>query len=85
MNYYASVIDQLEQLNGEAQLRSIAVDYAKRHPKAFLHAVGEITTDWKVEARKLYVSGNKISAIKHCRSLTGMSLYEAKDAVEALE
>ena len=84
MNYYAQAIDQLEKIEGEVQLRAIVVEFAKKHPKAFLNAASEITTDWKVEARKLYVSGNKISAIKHCRSLTDMSLNEAKDAVEAL-
>jgi ribosomal protein L7/L12 len=84
MNYYAQAIDQLEKIEGEVQLRAIVVEFAKKHPKSFLNAAGEITTDWKVEARKLYLSGNKISAIKHCRSLTGMSLHEAKDAVEAL-
>jgi len=84
MNYYAQAIDQLEKIESEVQLRAIVVEFAKKHPKAFLNAAGEITTDWKVEARKLYVSGNKISAIKHCRSLTGMSLMDAKDAVEAL-
>ena len=84
MNYYAQAIDQLEKIEGEVQLREIVVEFAKRHPKAFIDAAKSVTTDWKVEARKLYVSGNKISAIKHCHNLTGMSLHEAKDAVEAL-
>lgn len=41
--------------------------------------------DWKQEARRLYIGhGNKIAAIKYCRSQTGMDLFDAKRAVEAL-
>ena len=84
MNYYAQAIDVLESLEDGKSTRAIVVEFAKRHPKAFIDAAKSVTTDWKVEARKLYVSGNKISAIKHCHNLTGMRLHEAKDAVEAL-
>jgi len=84
MNYYAQAIDQLEKIEGEVQLRAIVVEFAKKHPKAFIDAAKSVTTDWKVEARRLYESGQIVQSIKYCRELTGMGLMEAKDAVEAL-
>ena len=84
MNYYAQAIDVLESLEDGKSTRAIVVEFAKRHPKAFIDAAKSVITDWKVEARILYEAGHKVHAIKYCRELTGMGLHEAKDAVEAL-
>ena len=84
MNYYAKAIDVLESLEDGKRMRAIVVAFAKRHPKAFLDAAGGNTTDWKVEARRLYKTGHRVHAIKYCRELTGMGLMDAKNAVEAL-
>ena len=84
MNYYAQAIDVLENLEDGKRMRTIVVAFAKRHPKAFLNAAGGNTSDWKVEARSLYIAGQKVPAIKYCREMTGFGLKEAKEAVEAL-
>lgn len=84
MNYYAQAIDVLETLNHDSCMRAVVVAFAKKHPKSFLDAVESVTADWKVEARILYQSGHRVQAIRYCRELTGMSLIDSKDAVEAL-
>ena len=42
------------------------------------------TESWKVEAKELCDSGKFIAAIKLCRESTGMSLKDARWAVESL-
>jgi ribosomal protein L7/L12 len=88
MNHYAEVIEILT--TPDIDFRAIAIEFGKRHPKMFMDAAklaqvgqtkGRDSWEWKViPALK---ADRKIEAIKICRNETGMSLKEAKDAVEA--
>ena len=88
----------IEILNGFPNLagddvRKMLIDIAKHQPKAIYDANRRLNPekkpaeDWKVEAIKILNMGGqyaKLNAIKHCRSMTGMSLADANNAVEAL-
>lgn len=80
MNYYAKAIEIVT--SNREDWHEIVVNIAKRHPKLVVEATQQ--PDWKPQARGLVASGNKIAAIKLCRSATGYGLREAKEAVEAL-
>lgn len=82
MNYYAEVV---ELCSKEQDWKAIAINVAKKHPKIFLDAAAANFVSWETEARELYLGqGELVKAIKYCRSMTGMSLKDAKEAVEAL-
>lgn len=80
MNYYSEVIDVLSV---EQDWKRMVINIAKKHPKLVCHAATD--ESWMVEARALMTAGEKIAAIKYCRSMTGMGLKEAKEAVEAIK
>lgn len=83
MNYYEEAIRILE--NNLISHRKIIVELAKKHPKYLYEAYIETSGDWKIKAFDLYINqGLKIKAIKHCKNMTGLSLKEAKEAVEGL-
>ena len=42
-------------------------------------------TDWRPGAAKILMEKSKIHAIKYCRGMSGMSLMDAKNAVEELQ
>lgn len=54
---------------------------AKRHPKAVADAIYDMDKD--IEIDKLILMERKIAAIKKYREVHGVTLKEAKDAVEA--
>ena len=90
---YKKVIDLLEQ---DIDFKAIAIDLAKKHPKAFAEAanrVGQFAESKREEARQQideecrriwHDKGNKVEAIKHYRTQTGASLKEAKEDIESL-
>ncbi|HWT01147.1 MAG TPA: ribosomal protein L7/L12 [Pyrinomonadaceae bacterium] len=80
MNYYAQAISIITDSNTD--FRKLVLEIAKSHPKIIVDAV--LKHGWQAEARLLIQAGQKIDAIRLCRNLTGLSLKEAKDAVEAL-
>ena len=80
MNYYARAIDIITK--PETDFRALVIEIAKRHPKAVCEVA--VFEGWEQECLPLIRSEQKIQAIKVCRAMTGMSLEEAKDAVEAL-
>jgi ribosomal protein L7/L12 len=83
-NYYSQAIQVLADSNTD--FRAIAYEIAKANPKALAQAAERIKgVDWASQCIPLMRAGQKIEAIKLCRSLTGMSLIEAKNAVEAIE
>ena len=79
MNYYAEAI---EICSKDQDWKKIAINIAKKHPKLFLDAVQ--ADKWKTVALGYLGRGHKIKAIKYCLDTTGMSVEEAKKAVEAL-
>ena len=80
MSYYG---EALELCSDEQNWKAVVIAIAKKHPKSVVEAINGVP--WTVEAKRLYLQeGEKIQAIKHCRAETGMSLKEAKEAVEAL-
>jgi len=79
MNYYAQAI---EICSIDQNWKAIVIEIAKNNPSAVVNALNG--QGWQVECRELMIAGEKIQAIKACRSVTGMSLKEAKAAVEAL-
>ena len=82
-NWYAQAIDQLERIgdgfSDSKKLREIAVDYAKRHPKAFFQAASYGSErKWEKQCIELVNAGNLVNAIKLRREKTGESLKDAK-------
>jgi ribosomal protein L7/L12 len=89
MNYYSQAIDVLEKLKCATndQYRTLLIEIAKKHPKLLVEAAdmtNVISTSWKIHAKDLVSSGQKISAIRLVRNNTGISLKAAKEFVEAL-
>lgn len=83
MNYYSDAIEII--VSDRSDWKDMIIHIAKKHPKLVVEAAGKY--DWKKEAKRIYLSGDtgsKVEAIKYCRSMTGMGLKEAKEAVEAL-
>lgn len=65
--------------------KKLCVEVAKENPEVLVKSSHNIIDIWKKEAYRLYVKeGQKIQAIKYCREQTGMSLKDAKEAVEVL-
>jgi ribosomal protein L7/L12 len=83
-NYYEQAIQVLA--DNKTDFRALAYEVAKTNPKAVVKASErlEIGFGWQKECASLMASGLKLQAIKRCHELTGMSLLEAKDAVETL-
>ena len=80
MNYYKKAI---EICATEQDWKGIVIEIAKLHPKFVVDA--SKSKSWEVEARKMYIENDdKIAAIKYCRTMTGASLRDAKEAVERL-
>ena len=78
-NYYKQAIEMITQ---DKDWYEVVKDYAKRHPADFVRACQ--SQGWEREAKALMDAGQKIEAIKLCRSMTGASLKDAKDAVGRL-
>ena len=85
MNYYADVI-RLLGASSSIDWRELIYEVAARNPKSVIVALRALdgSSVWKDECKKLMQAGEKIAAIKLCRSFTNMSLAEAKEACEAL-
>ncbi len=84
---YAEAIELL--MNGNVDLRQIAINLAKNDPVLFIQMVrgpkGSRFGAWQTEVRDMIFRGNKmVDAIKLTRARTGMGLKEAKDVVDAL-
>lgn len=79
--YYKEAIDIL--VNSSFDPMSIVKDYAKQHPADFVKAARD-PNDPLNPCRKLMAEGKKIEAIKHYRNETGVTLKDAKAAVESL-
>ena len=85
-NYYATV--KILRVDHK-RLRVLAAQRDEKLIECFSAALNLMEkgfqTDWKVEAKKLYLDdGNKIAAIKYCVKQTGLSLGSAARAVESL-
>ena len=90
MNYHKQAIRILSNI-ADSHWREIAYKIAENNPKIFVDAVITVqptimkeSASWQAEVRSAYNSSGKIAAIKLCRSLTGLDLKGAKEAVEAL-
>lgn len=83
-NYYAQAIQVLA--DSETDFRALAYEIAKLNPKAVAKAAQrlEVGFGWQKDCARLMGDGLKVEAIKRCRELTGMSLFDAKNAVESL-
>ena len=82
-NNYASVIDIVADQSTD--WRAIGIEAAKIAPSVIMSAARRVKEGpWQEAAMPFIKDGQKIEAIKVCRSITGMSLSEAKDAVERL-
>ncbi len=83
-NIYAAAITELERDQFSAQ--AVIFEIARKTPAAYVAAVNRLRNqvDWKHACIDLVRAGQKIEAIKLCRSATGMGLKEARDVVEAL-
>lgn len=79
-NYHAAAIDIVT--SEKHDFRQLCINIAKTNPSVLVKAAGYIP--WQAEVRRCLASKSKIDAIKLCRTLTGMSLKDAKDAVERL-
>ena len=96
MNYYAQVIEIFNGI-GVEDVRKMLIDIGKHNPKAICDAYHRLppekkpAEDWKVRAREILlttdgsIASGKVAAIKYCRSMTGMTLADSKNAVEALQ
>ena len=84
-NYYSQAIQVL--FDGKTDFRALAYEVAKENPSAIVKAAKRLKVGfgWQEECASLMASNLKLDAIKRCRELTGMSLLEAKKAVEALK
>ena len=86
-NAYAEAITELEK--SEFSSASVLFEIARKNPGAYVAAIRRLRdrsayADWKQHCIGLMRSELKIEAIKYCRNATGMTLKDAKDAVEAL-
>ena len=69
--------------NRNFSYKQTAVELAKKYPKAFCDAVDKVSNDtWKAVAVSYLYAGKKIATIKEVKDATGLSLKEAKEAVE---
>ncbi len=65
---------------------AVLLEICNRDPSLLLDCVHTATTpSWQKEAEDLLRAQKKINAIKLWRAKTGMTLKDAKDAVEALQ
>ena len=81
-NWYSEVIDILDK---EGNFFQICREIAKKHPKMVVEAANKVSgKSWQQECKDIRDSQGLIYAIKFCRSVTGMGLKEAKEAIEAL-
>jgi len=81
-NWYGEAI---EVVSADKDFKKIVIEIAKLYPKAVVMAdIAANGKSWQEQCREIMLSGRKIDAIKLCRSLTGMGLHEAKEAVESL-
>lgn len=81
MNHYEAAINVI---TSDYDWKALCVEIAKKKPAIIVKAAKAISLDWKKGAREYLADGQKIQAIKHCRNITGWSLVEAKNAVDAL-
>lgn len=82
-NYYKEALEICTSKATDWQ--SIVIKIAAKHPSLVVKAYRETVDEtWRDECKGLMLAGEKIQAIKLCRSLTGMNLKEAKEAVERL-
>jgi len=82
-NWHREALSLLEK-ESELDLRHMLFEFAKVAPKLFCGAVNPERYKWQTKAIALVNGGSRIEAIKHCRNATGMTLKNAKDAVDAL-
>jgi ribosomal protein L7/L12 len=62
--------------------RALVYAMAEKNPAALL----SVSADrWKARAREMLTNGEYVEVIKFCRNETGMSLKDAKDAVDAMK
>jgi hypothetical protein len=80
MNYYARAIDVI--IDPETDFRAMVIEIAKRHPKVVCDVA--VFSPWEKQCLPFIHADKKIHAIKLCRELTGWTLTESKEAVEAL-
>ena len=83
-NWYAKAIEVIT--NDGADFKKIVIEISKLAPKIVVDSYQKISgaNDWRPECKALMLAGQKLPAIKLCRSLTGMSLIDAKNSCEAL-
>lgn len=92
--YYCRIIDMIE--GNTVDYRGVGLALAKARPDIFVAIHDEINGDTTVDGvnkekaamnaaiRSMYSAGDKVAAIKHCRTVTGWGLKEAKDYCDAL-
>ena len=80
VNIYQQAIDIVT--NPDTDFRQIVIDLAKYHPEFLVNFVGDNV--WERQVIPLIRADQKMAAIKLCRNITGMTLVESKDAVNAL-
>ena len=84
MNYYAEAIDIITKRRSAAEL--ILTEIAKINPGAIVAGYKSMQLgNLQAEVLPMLRAGQKVTAIKRCRELTGWGLKESKDACEALK
>lgn len=81
MNAYAKALLILERQ--DIDYRAVVFEVGRIAPAVLIRAVDK-PPQWERKARELIGSDLYIEAIKHCRSVTGWGLKEAKDACDKL-
>jgi len=80
-NWYSEALDIIAC--DTTDWKKLVVSIAKVHPKTLVIANTEVSGEsWVDRCRKLMVAGEKIAAIKLCRTESGRGLKEAKEYVE---
>ena len=78
--FYQAAIDLIT--DPDTDFRGVCIALAKINPKALCQAAELIP--WQMEVRRIFHAEGKVAAIKWHRERTGMSLVDAKDAIESI-
>lgn len=80
MNAYKQALRIMQEGFDE---KAVALYFAQHHPTEFVKAASVPAGALKSECLELIQIGKKISAIRHYRQMTGLSLKEAKEQIDA--
>jgi len=78
--FYQAAIDLIT--DPDTDFRGVCIALAKTNPKALCQVANLVP--WQMEARRICHAEGKVAAIKWHRERTGMSLVDAKNAIESI-